>query len=153
MPEGASTPIATPTDQPTVACGPIPGSAKVYVDDPALPRVRVAMRRILLTPQAGEPPLVLYDTSGPYTDPAAAIDIAAGLPPLLAAGLSRLTPLSFLVSSARNCRQLLDYCAFTFGVVLGQLLAWYQLGLDLMWSGIIGGVAAYGIHRVREATR
>jgi predicted branched-subunit amino acid permease len=79
--------------------------------------------------------------------------LAAGLPPLLAAGLSCLTPLSFLVSSARNCRQLLDYCAFAFGVVLGPLLAWYQVGLDLMWSGIIGGVAAYGIHRLREATR
>jgi predicted branched-subunit amino acid permease len=79
--------------------------------------------------------------------------LAAGLPPLLAAGLSFLTPMSFLVSSARNCRQLLDYCAFIFGVVLGPLLAWYQVGLDLMWSGIIGGVAAYGIHRVREATR
>jgi predicted branched-subunit amino acid permease len=79
--------------------------------------------------------------------------LAAGLPPLLAAGLSCLTPLSFLVSSARNCKQLLDYAAFIFGVVLGPLLAWYQVGLDLMWSGIIGGVAAYGIHRVREATR
>jgi phosphomethylpyrimidine synthase len=84
MPEGASTPIATPTDRPAVVCGPIPGSAKVHVDDAALPRIRVAMRRILLSPQAGEPPLVLYDTSGPYTDPAAAIDIAAGLPPLRA---------------------------------------------------------------------
>ena len=79
--------------------------------------------------------------------------LAAGLPPLLAAGLSCLTPLSFLISSAKNCRQLLDYCAFTFGIVLGPLLAWYQVGLDLMWSGIIGGIAAYGIHRVREATR
>jgi predicted branched-subunit amino acid permease len=79
--------------------------------------------------------------------------LAAGLPPLLAAGLSFLTPMSFLVSSAKNCRQLLDYLAFIFGVVLGPLLAWYQIGLDLMWSGIIGGVAAYGIHRLREATR
>ena len=79
--------------------------------------------------------------------------LAAGLPALLAAGLSFLTPMSFLISSAKNCRQLLDYCAFIFGAVLGPLLAWYQVGLDLMWSGIIGGVAAYGIHRVREATR
>jgi predicted branched-subunit amino acid permease len=77
--------------------------------------------------------------------------LAAGLPPLLAAGLSFLTPVSFLVSSAKNCRQLLDILAFAFGVVLGPLLAWYQVGLDLMWSGIIGGLAAYGIHRLREA--
>lgn len=79
--------------------------------------------------------------------------LAAGLPPLLAAGLSFLTPMSFLTSSAKNCRQILDVLAFVFGVVLGPLLAWYQVGLDLMWSGIIGGVAAYGIHRLREATR
>jgi hypothetical protein len=48
---------------------------------------------------------------------------------------------------------LLDYCAFVFGVVLGPLLAWYHVGLDLMWTGVIGGAAAYGIHRLREATR
>jgi predicted branched-subunit amino acid permease len=79
--------------------------------------------------------------------------LAAGMPPLYAAGLSCLTPLSFMMSTAKNCRQLLDYCAFVFGVVLGPLLAWYQVGLDLMWSGVIGGVAAYAIHRMREATR
>jgi hypothetical protein len=79
--------------------------------------------------------------------------LAAGMPPLFAAGLSCLTPLSFMMSTARNSRQLLDYCAFVFGVVLGPLLAWYHVGLDLMWSGVIGGVAAYGIHRLREATR
>jgi predicted branched-subunit amino acid permease len=79
--------------------------------------------------------------------------LAAGMPPLFAAGLSFLTPMSFLFSTAKNCRQLLDYCAFIFGVALGPLLAWYQVGLDLMWTGVIGGVAAYGIHRFREATR
>jgi predicted branched-subunit amino acid permease len=79
--------------------------------------------------------------------------LAAGLPPLLAAGLSTLTPMSFLMTSARNSRELIDYLAFLFGVVLGPLLAWYQLGLDLLWSGVIGGTAAYGIHRLREALR
>jgi predicted branched-subunit amino acid permease len=79
--------------------------------------------------------------------------LAAGMPPLYAAGLSCLTPLSFMMSTAKNCRELLDYCAFVFGVVLGPLLAWYHVGLDLMWTGVIGGAAAYGIHRLREATR
>src|SRR5205085_1831902 len=32
-----------------------------------------------LEPSAGEPPVILYDTSGPYTDPASRIDIMAGL--------------------------------------------------------------------------
>jgi predicted branched-subunit amino acid permease len=76
--------------------------------------------------------------------------LAAGLPLLLAAGLLFLTPISFLTSTARNCRQLIDILAFIFGIVLGPLLAWYQVGLDLMWSGVIGGTLAYGIHRLRE---
>jgi predicted branched-subunit amino acid permease len=79
--------------------------------------------------------------------------LAAGMPPLYAAGLSCLTPIYFMMSTAKNCRELLDYCAFVFGVVLGPLLAWYHVGLDLMWTGVIGGAAAYGIHRLREATR
>jgi len=76
--------------------------------------------------------------------------LAAGLPLLLAAGLLFLTPISFLTSTARNCRELIDVLAFIFGIVLGPLLAWYQVGLDLMWSGVIGGALAYGIHRLRE---
>src|SRR3546814_7366273 len=40
------------------------------------------MREIDLEPGCGEPPLRVYDTSGPYTDPAASIDIMAGLPAL-----------------------------------------------------------------------
>ncbi|MDE2585648.1 MAG: phosphomethylpyrimidine synthase ThiC, partial [Betaproteobacteria bacterium] len=42
----------------------------------------VAMREIALEAASGEPPVRVYDTSGPYTDPAASIDIAAGLPAL-----------------------------------------------------------------------
>jgi len=77
--------------------------------------------------------------------------LAAKLPPLLAGALLFLTPMSFLTSTARNCRQFVDVLAFVFGIVLGPLLAWYQVELDLMWSGVIGGLAAYGINRVREA--
>ncbi|MFT4027023.1 MAG: phosphomethylpyrimidine synthase ThiC, partial [Novosphingobium sp.] len=58
-----------------VTTGPIRGSNKIYVG----PR-RVAMREIHLEPSSGEPPVRVYDTSGPYTDPDAHIDIAAGLP-------------------------------------------------------------------------
>ena len=48
-----------------VTTGPIRGSRKIYVGD-----LRVAMRAVDLEPSSGEPPVVLYDTSGPYTDPA-----------------------------------------------------------------------------------
>ncbi|MCX7676996.1 MAG: phosphomethylpyrimidine synthase ThiC [Alteraurantiacibacter sp.] len=60
-----------------VTTGPVRGSRKVYVGP-----LKVAMREIDLDPSSGEPPLRVYDTSGPYTDPAATIDIAAGLLPL-----------------------------------------------------------------------
>src|SRR6186713_1469790 len=60
-----------------VTTGPIRGSRKVHVGP-----LKVAMREIDLEPSSGEPSLRVYDTSGPYTDPAAAIDIAAGLQPL-----------------------------------------------------------------------
>src|SRR3546814_19854551 len=40
------------------------------------------MREIDLEPSSGEPPLRVYDCSGPYTDPEARIDIMAGLPEL-----------------------------------------------------------------------
>ena len=63
-----------------VTTGPIRGSRKVHVEAKANPAIKVAMREIDLEPSSGEPPVRVYDTSGPYTDPQARIDIAAGLP-------------------------------------------------------------------------
>lgn len=60
-----------------VTTGPIRGSRKVHVGP-----YRVAMREIDLEPSSGEPSLRVYDTSGPYTDTKATIDISAGLPQL-----------------------------------------------------------------------
>src|SRR6188768_1919617 len=60
-----------------VTTGPIRGSRKIHVG-----LLKVAMRAIDLEPSSGEPPLNVYDTSGPYTDPEARIDIMAGLPEL-----------------------------------------------------------------------
>ncbi len=70
---------------PAVTTGPIRGSRKIFVESRRFPGLRVAMRAIDLDPSAGEPPLTVYDTSGPYTDPAATIDIRRGLPRLRAA--------------------------------------------------------------------
>jgi len=52
---------------------------KVYVQG-TRPGTRVPMREIAL--EAPNPPVRLYDTSGPYTDPAAQIDLHRGLAPL-----------------------------------------------------------------------
>ena len=60
-----------------VTTGPIRGSRKIHVGPH-----RVAMREVVLDPSCSEPPLRVYDPSGPYTDPNAHIDIMAGLPEL-----------------------------------------------------------------------
>ncbi|WP_067928794.1 phosphomethylpyrimidine synthase ThiC [Alicyclobacillus shizuokensis] len=64
-----------------------PNSRKVYVTG-SRPDIRVPFREIVLSPTTGgfgeqeNPPLRVYDTSGPYTDPAVATDVRRGLPPL-----------------------------------------------------------------------
>jgi phosphomethylpyrimidine synthase len=66
----------------------LPASRKVYRSGALHAGVRVPMREIELHPSSGEPPLTVYDSSGPYTDPAARIDIAAGLPCVRAAWIA-----------------------------------------------------------------
>jgi phosphomethylpyrimidine synthase len=66
---------------PKVTTGPLPGSAKLYLPGQLYPDLRVAMRQITLSPLAGEPPLTVYDPSGPYTETGTLIDIAKGLTP------------------------------------------------------------------------
>jgi phosphomethylpyrimidine synthase len=65
-----------------VSTGSLPSSRKVHVAGKLHPELRVAMREIDLEKGSGEAPLRVYDASGPYTDPAAKIDIRAGLPKL-----------------------------------------------------------------------
>ncbi len=77
--------------------------------------------------------------------------LAAGLPPLLAATLLFLTPLSFLISTARNARMMMDRLALAIGLALGALLTTLHVEFDLMWAGVGGGTLAYAIHRLREA--
>ena len=77
--------------------------------------------------------------------------LAARLPLLLAATLLFFTPMALLMSTARNARALLDRLAFALGLVVGPLVAWLNFGLDLMWTGLIAGSLAYGVHRWREA--
>src|SRR5947199_5198153 len=57
----------------------MPASRKIHVTG-TRPDIRVAMREVTLS--GGEPPIRLYDTSGPYTDPDAHTDIKMGLTPM-----------------------------------------------------------------------
>ena len=105
------------------ATRPFPSSSKVYVtgsrDD-----LRVGMREIAQsqTPTmfGGEdnPPVTVYDTSGPYTDPNASIDLLAGLPAMRApwiderADTDRLATFSSPYSRARHDNDGLDALRF-----------------------------------------
>jgi phosphomethylpyrimidine synthase len=64
---------------PKVTTGPLSASRKIYSHPEAAPDIRVPLREVALDTSCGEPPLPLYDTTGPYTDPAVAIDVEAGL--------------------------------------------------------------------------
>ena len=77
------------TTLPAVTTGPLASSRKIFVAPDEAPDLRVPLREIILSEGAGEPNLPVYDTSGPYTDPAVTIDLEAGLPPLRAPWLAR----------------------------------------------------------------
>src|SRR6266851_3041760 len=66
-------------DTPEVTTGPISASKKIYARPEAAPDLRVPLREIALDASSGEPPLPVYDPSGPYTDPDVAIDVEKGL--------------------------------------------------------------------------
>ncbi|MCX2482895.1 phosphomethylpyrimidine synthase ThiC [Pedobacter sp. MR2016-24] len=79
----------TPDDQ-VISRTPFPASRKIFVKG-ELHDIEVAMREITLSETTihngfgltePNPPVTVYDTSGPYTDPNVHIDVKAGLPRL-----------------------------------------------------------------------
>ena len=92
---------------------PIPGSRRIHVEG-SRPDLRVPMREIVQTRTptvfGGEenPPVTVYDTSGPYTDPDARIDLASGLPALRAPWIDErgdTAPLPALTSEFGRARE------------------------------------------------
>ena len=65
----------------SVTTGPIRGSQKIYAAPKDRPELRVPLREITLTDPL-EPPVRVYDPSGPYTETGFAPDLTAGLPAL-----------------------------------------------------------------------
>lgn len=76
--------------------------------------------------------------------------LSAALPALFGAAAMFITPMSFLVSTARNSRLFMEKAALAFGLVIGPLLASTKVGLDLLWTGIIAGTLAYALGRWRR---
>ncbi|EDM45651.1 thiamine biosynthesis protein ThiC [unidentified eubacterium SCB49] len=82
-----------PSESSQITRTPFPASKKVYVHGVIHPEVKVAMREIELTESKPmftdgkfikdeNPPVTVYDTSGPYTDPNIEIDVRKGIPKL-----------------------------------------------------------------------
>ncbi|MGS2764951.1 phosphomethylpyrimidine synthase ThiC [Sinomicrobium sp. M5D2P9] len=69
---------------------PLPNSRKVYVPGTLYPDIRIPMREITLSDSKhsltgateSNPPVTVYDTSGPFTDPSMTIDVEKGIPPV-----------------------------------------------------------------------
>jgi hypothetical protein len=79
--------------------------------------------------------------------------LQAVLPALFGAAAMFITPISFLVSTARNARQILEKAALALGLVIGPILAFSQVAFDLLWTGIIAGTIAYLLHRYARSRR
>ncbi|NWF38125.1 phosphomethylpyrimidine synthase ThiC [Mariprofundus sp. NF] len=72
---------------------PFPNSRKVYIEG-SRPDIRVPMREVTLSPTQTSDgieenhPILIYDTSGPYTDPEIEIDLKKGVPAIRAAWIA-----------------------------------------------------------------
>jgi predicted branched-subunit amino acid permease len=75
--------------------------------------------------------------------------LAAELSETLASAILLLTPLAFLVSTARNSKELADVLALVLGLTLYPLASLLNSGLDILLSGVAAGTIAYGVHRFR----
>jgi phosphomethylpyrimidine synthase len=74
--------------RPEVTTGPMRASTKVYTSPQGHEDVSVPMREIALT-DPENPSFRVYDTSGPYTDPDATIDVEKGLEPVRAEWIAK----------------------------------------------------------------
>ena len=79
--------------------------------------------------------------------------LAANLPQSFGAAILLLTPLAFLLSTARNCRELADVVALLLGLALFPLVALLHTGVDVLISGVSAGTIAYGVHWMRRRRR
>ncbi|TVO75199.1 phosphomethylpyrimidine synthase ThiC [Sedimenticola selenatireducens] len=85
MPNKDNTLPLQPVDTDSMAVQPFPGSRKIYIQG-SRPDIQVPMREITLTDTPAtfgaepNPPVLVYDTSGIYTDPNAKINLKEGLP-------------------------------------------------------------------------
>lgn len=76
--------------------------------------------------------------------------VAGSLSPVLSAALLMLTPIYFLTSLWSSARESAGHFAMIFGLLLGPIFHLVLPGFDLLAAGVIGGAAAYFVHRLRK---
>lgn len=72
--------IAPQIVKPEITTDPLPASTRIYIPGEIHPAIRVPMRQIAVHPTAGEPPVNVYDTSGPSPTPLATSPSTGVLP-------------------------------------------------------------------------
>ncbi len=136
----------------SVTTGPIAGSRKVYAAPKGHADIRVPFREIALS-DPNEPPVRVYDPSGPYTESAAPIDLALGLPPLREAwigarGLAAAEPRAIRPEDNGNVSadHLAPLCPATRTVRAGRP-GRMVTQLEFARAGIVTEEMAYVAHR------
>ncbi len=69
--------------------------------------------------------------------------LASAMPPLVGGALFFLTPIYFITALTAASRHLAERLAMPIGIILGPLFFHLQIGLDLVWAGLLGGTIAY----------
>ncbi|CAH1652294.1 phosphomethylpyrimidine synthase [Hyphomicrobiales bacterium] len=136
-----------------VTTGAVAGSTKIYSSPPDYPEIRVPFREIALDPASGEAPFRVYDTSGPFTDPDAAIDLNQGLalpraPWLATRGLTAIAPRAVKPEDNGNIAadKLVAPCPAERAVLSGQA-GRPVTQLDYARAGIVTEEMIYIAHR------
>ncbi len=134
-----------------VTTGAIAGSHKIYSAPAGHSGIAVPFREVVLDRSAAEPPVRLYDTSGPYTDDTATIDLAAGLPPIRSSWLQRrgfTTPLARALKPEDNGHtdRLVPECPAAPVLLAGEL-GRPVTQLEFARAGIITEEMVYVAHR------
>ncbi len=111
-------------------------------------------RRAQETPRAARLPYFLGLANGLVAGSTIATMIghaaAGALPTALSVGLLGLTPVYFLLSLERGASGLGERAAIVIGLALAPFVSQLSPGLDLLWTGLGGGTAAFLIDRVRR---
>ncbi|MBS0985897.1 MULTISPECIES: phosphomethylpyrimidine synthase ThiC [Acetobacter] len=136
-----------------VTTGPVRGSRKVYSSPEGHPDISVPFREIKLDPSAQEKPLWVYDTSGPYTETDAQIDLRQGLSEVRTGWLKKrnfqqVTPRAVKPEDNGNAQgeHLVPACPAPHAVLKGaegQMVTQYEFAR----AGIITEEMIYVAHR------